>query len=318
MRYLRGFPPVARRRVPLGSSARALALLALVTLATSGLPELAAAQSRGGSRGSTSRATRATGARGSASARAAVRATRGRASTVRAVPTAPSVQRLPIVGRDGRIIPGEALLRPFTPREAPIGEWVPGDPFDRDGRYDRGRHGRDRDRRHRGGRGGYGACGHSGLDVSVGSHGVRVGVGSGNPRLAGFRCVSRHGTVIILPAGFGSYYYGGASPDAHGAAAGGAGDYYAENAGGTGFRGTDGPGYATGCAAVTVRLRGGEWYGALVRLPALGAETPEALAAALHTRHRRGRSTMLDGFDGASLGIPAGPGVEGVDVEPCY
>jgi hypothetical protein len=315
---------MAQVRVPRGSL-RAVALMALVTLATSGLPELAAAQSRGGSRGSTSRAARGTGDRGSASARAAVRATRGRASTVRAVPTAPSVRRLPIIGRDGRVLPGEALLRPFVPREAPIGEWVPGDPFDRDVRYDRGRRGRDRDRRHSGDRygrdrhhrGGFDACGRAGLGVAVGSHGVRVGVDTGNPRLAGFRCASRHGTVIILPVGYTSYY-GGAPVDADGTGPDGEAGYYAENAGGTGFSGTDGPGYATGCAAVTVRLRGGEWYGGLVRLPALGAETPEALAAALRTRHRRGRSTMLDGFDGASLGVPAGPGVEGVDVEPCF
>jgi hypothetical protein len=267
------------------------------------------------------------------------------------VPTTPDgIWRLPVIGSDRRVFGEDVLLRPFTPRGAPIVEWVPGDPFDRDGFGRDGRHrdrdgrdrfrdGRDRDRdgrdRFRDGRDGFGrdgfdrnrrrsgfdgfdrGCGETGLRLRVGSKGVSIGVGSRDSRRDGFRtrCDSGRGGVIILPAGttyYGGTYYGADSQDE-------TDGYQAENANGAAFSGSDRPGYgATGCAAVTVRLRGGEWYGGLVRLPALDAETPEALAAALRTRHRHGRSTMLEGFEGNNLAVPAGPGVEGVDVEPCF
>ena len=180
-----------------------------------------------------------------------------------------------------------------------------------------------------------------GLRVAVGSDGVRVGVGSSSRQSKyGYgshasRCRrDRRGGIIVLPygtggtiitggtvVGGGSVGYGGASDasaDPHPPSGAQSTGYHATNATGTAFSGSDGRyGGATGCAEVTVRLRKGEWYGAEVRLPALGAETPEALAAALRARHRHGRSSVLRGFDGASLGVPAGPGVEAVEVVPC-
>jgi len=188
--------------------------------------------------------------------------------------------------------------------------------------------GRDRfDDRHRFGFGdACGRGGRGGLRIAVGSDGVSVGVGTGRHRAgrnAGFRCAAGHGGgIILLPYGTvysgGAGYAGGTTSDAYEPSGEGDG-YYERNASGTEFEGRDGRAYGgvTGCAAVTVRMRGGEWYGAEVPLPALGADTPEALAAALRSRHRRGRSTVLEGFDGASFGISAGPAVEAVEVEPC-
>lgn len=312
----------------------AAVVLAIAALAASGAQELAEAQSRRGSRAavsSRSAATRrAVPTRPAAASRMGFRVTRPRSA--RGVPLAPEhiVRRTPVVGADGRVVLREVFLRPAPLRDAPIIEVVPGDAFGRD--RTRGGDRRDRSRDpfgfHRRGprdRGFGHPCGRGGgLRVAVGSDGVSVGVGTGRgfKHGGGHRCgFARAGGFLIGP--FGTVYsgaaaYGDGYADAYDA---GAGEdvYYEENASGAVFAGDDGryPGGATGCATVIVRMRGGELYGGEVALPALGAETPEALAAALRSRHRRGRSTVLRGFEGATLGIPAGPGIEGVQVEPC-
>ena len=346
--------PAPGSRAPFAFASSGFVALALAAFVLAALPEAAEAQRRGTRGAATGRSVRSTSPH--AVTTRALRATRGRSLSVRSVPTTPfGIRRLPVIGRDSRVLPGDAFLRPFTPRDAPVVEVIPRDPFGRDGfdrdrrdrdRFDRDRRDRDRfdrdrrdrfdrDRRDPFGRDGFrrdrrfpvhgDACAPGGgLRVRVGSHGVSVGVGSrghGAGRSAGFRCVKdRHGAIILVPVG--GLYYGGtaangayATPDEAPVGDG----YYAENAAGAEFSGNDrGIPMATGCAAVTVRLRGGEWYGGHVRLPALDAETPEALAAALHARHRHGRSTMLAGFDGLKVAVPAGPGVEAVEVEPCF
>jgi len=356
--------PAPGSRAPFAFASSGFVALALAAFVLAALPEAAEAQRRGTRGAASGRSVRSTSPH--AVTTRALRATRGRSLSVRSVPTTPfGIRRLPVIGRDGRVSPDDAFLRPFIPRGAPIVEVIPRDPFGRDGfdrdrrdrdrfdrdrrdrdRFDRDRRDRDRfdrdrrdrfdrDRRDPFGRDGFrrdrrfpvhgDACASGGgLRVRVGSHGVSVGVGSrghGAGRSAGFRCVKdRHGAIILVPVG--GLYYGGtaangayATPDEAPVGDG----YYAENAAGAEFSGNDrGIPMATGCAAVTVRLRGGEWYGGHVRLPALDAETPEALAAALHARHRHGRSTMLAGFDGLKVAVPAGPGVEAVEVEPCF
>ncbi len=77
-------------------------------------------------------------------------------------------------------------------------------------------------------------------------------------------------------------------------------------------------GYAEpGCALLDVDLVGQAPYRAEVALPALGAETPEALQAVLRERMRRGRPVRLEALGGVGILVPAGPGVRGVAVWPC-
>ncbi|MEN8374359.1 MAG: hypothetical protein ABFS34_02805 [Gemmatimonadota bacterium] len=275
------------------------AILAVSLVASSGVMDTADAQSRGRA---------AVSSRSSRSFQRAVRSSRSGLSA-----------------RSPRSAFGVPVVR-----DAPIREWALRDsPFGReaigrslDGRWRRGR--RDGLRRRAGThlrgaarpllRGGcYGGGG--GVHVGVGSRGVRVGVSTGY----GFassrsRCGHGAGGVLYVPYVYsgGGYVYGSGRDDYR------EDDYYEENSSGAAFSGHDpSGGMVTGCAAVRVHLRRGEWYGGEVRLPALGADTPEGLAAALRARHRHGRSTMLEGFEGLSLAVPAGPGVEAVDVQAC-
>ena len=55
-----------------------------------------------------------------------------------------------------------------------------------------------------------------------------------------------------------------------------------------------------------------------VALPALDADTPEALLAAVVERLEAGRQVPLVSLNGTRLIIPAGPGTTGVAVRPCH
>jgi hypothetical protein len=70
------------------------------------------------------------------------------------------------------------------------------------------------------------------------------------------------------------------------------------------------------CAEVQVSTARGPWRTAVL-LPALGADTPDALGAAIRQRIAAGRGVALTSVNGTRIRIPAEPDLGGVAVEPC-
>lgn len=79
----------------------------------------------------------------------------------------------------------------------------------------------------------------------------------------------------------------------------------------------DGMGAAIdGCATVALRMGSDVWR-IDAALPALDAETPAALFAAITRKLTAGQQVALRAPDGTRAILPAGPGVTGLVVEPC-
>ncbi len=77
------------------------------------------------------------------------------------------------------------------------------------------------------------------------------------------------------------------------------------------------PRAAGGCALIEIDASGAELETVMVRLPALGAGTPEALRALIEDRLRRGAGITLRDYDGYVVAFPAADQITGLRVHDC-